>query len=77
MSNFSKIALMAVSIGIASVGQIGAASANSGGMGDPSAAMRANLAICDAQRRGEYPRYFEACLPDYHGPYDRGESPRR
>ena len=75
MHNFSRIALMAVSIGVASVGQIGAASAN-GGMGDPSAFMRANLARCEAQRRGEYPRYHEACLPDYHDPFD-DQSERR
>ena len=61
MRNFSIVAIVAASIGFASVGQ---AVAN-GGMGDPSASMRAMRAICDAQRRGEYPRYYDACLPDY------------
>jgi hypothetical protein len=66
MRNFSTIALMAISLGLAGVGQIGAASAQ--GMGDPSAMMRANLARCQAQLRGEYPRYHNACLPGYQLP---------
>lgn len=60
MRNFSIVALIAASVGFAGVGQ-----ADAMGMGDPSASMRANQAICDAQRRGEYPRYHDACLPDY------------
>jgi hypothetical protein len=76
MRNFSMITLFAASLGLASFGGVVAASANGGGMGDPSAAMRANLATCEAQRRGEYPRDHEACLPDYHGPYDTG-APQR
>jgi len=62
MGNFSIVAIVAASLGFASVGQ---AVANNSGMGDPSAHMRANQAICEAQRRGEYPRYYNACLPDY------------
>ena len=61
MRNFSIVAIVAASVGFASVGQ---AVAN-GGMGDPSASMRAQQEICDEQRRGEYPRYHDACLPDY------------
>jgi hypothetical protein len=61
MRNFSIVAIVAASVGFASVGQALA----SGGMGDPSASMRAQRAVCDAQRRGEYPRYHNACLPDY------------
>ncbi len=41
------------------------ANSGSGGMGDPSAHMRYMQEICDQQRRGEYPRYHDACLPDY------------
>lgn len=62
MSKFSMIAFIAASIGLAGAGP---AVAKSNGMGDPSAHMRADQAVCDAQRRGEYPRYHDACLPDY------------
>ena len=61
MRIFSITAIVLASVGFASLGQ---AIAN-GGMGDPSASMRAEQALCDAQRRGEYPRYHDACLPDY------------
>jgi hypothetical protein len=40
------------------------ATAYAGGMGDPSAILRQNNAICDAQRRGERPRYPDMCLPE-------------
>jgi hypothetical protein len=62
MRNFSIVAIVAASVGFASGGQ---ALANSNGMGDPSASMRAQREVCDAQRRGEYPRYYNACLPGY------------
>ena len=63
MRIFSIVALVAASVGVASVGN--AVAGNMGGMGDVSAHMREDQAICDAQRRGEYPRYHNACLPDY------------
>ena len=63
MRNFSILALVAASVGVANVGH--AVAASMGGMGDVSANMRANQATCEAQRRGEYPRYHNACLPDY------------
>jgi hypothetical protein len=63
MRNFSMVAIFAASVGFAGIGQ--AVAAGMGGMGDSSASMRAQQAICDAQRRGEYPRYHNACLPDY------------
>ena len=61
MRNFSIVAIIAASVGFASIGHAVAG----GGMGDVSASMREEQAICDAQRRGEYPRYHDACLPDY------------
>ncbi len=70
MRNFSILALLAVSIGFAGVDSAGAAG-STGGMGDPSASMRYNQMICDLQRRGEYPRYHDACLPDYQPPGDK------
>jgi len=63
MRNFSIVAIFAASVGFAGIGQAAAA----GGMGDVSASMREEQAVCDAQRRGEYPRYHNACLPDYPG----------
>jgi hypothetical protein len=35
-----------------------------GGMGDSSRTMRENNAICEAQRRGEGPRFPDLCWPD-------------
>ena len=61
MRNMSIVAIVAATVGFASAGQAVAG----GGMGDVSAHMRQDQAICDAQRRGEYPRYHNACLPDY------------
>jgi hypothetical protein len=61
MRNFSIVAIFAASVGFAGIGHAAAA----GGMGDVSANMRYDQQICDEQRRGEYPRYHNACLPDY------------
>ncbi len=61
MRNLSLVAALAVSVGFATFGP---AFAN-GGMGDPSAFTKANNERCEAQRRGEYPSTFNACLPDY------------
>ena len=61
MRNFSIVAIFAASVGFASIGQAVAG----GGMGDVSAHMRSDQDICDAQRRGEYPRDHNACLPDH------------
>jgi hypothetical protein len=76
MRNLSIVVLIVASIALSGVGSA------VGGMGDPSAGMRYNQAICDAQRRGEYPRYHDACLPDYPdrsgllgGPAKRYSSP--
>ncbi|MFY9970267.1 MAG: hypothetical protein WBQ45_03170 [Roseiarcus sp.] len=60
MRNMSIVALI-----VASVALSGAGGAVARSSGNPSAGMRYNQAICDAQRRGEYPRYHDACLPDY------------
>ena len=60
MRNFSIVAIFA-GVGFASIGHAVAA----GGMGDVAAHMRYDQLICDEQRRGEYPRNFNACLPDY------------
>ena len=60
MPNLSIVVLVAASVALSGVGSAVALSS-----GDPSAGMRYNQAICDAQRRGEYPRYHDACLPDY------------
>jgi hypothetical protein len=60
MRNFSIVALIVASFALSGIGSAAAHS-----MGDPSAGMRYQKAICDAQRRGEYPRYHDACLPDY------------
>jgi hypothetical protein len=60
MPNLSIVVLVAASVALSGVGSAVALSS-----GDPSAGMRYNQAICDAQRRGEYPRYPDACLPDY------------
>jgi hypothetical protein len=60
MRNLSIVVLIVASVALSGVGSAVAIS-----MGDPSAGMRYNQAICDAQRRGEYPRYHDACLPDY------------
>jgi hypothetical protein len=65
MIRFSMAAIGAAWVCVSGVGPAFAAS---GGMGDPSAHTRELNAICDAQRRGEYPRYHEACLPDYVAP---------
>ena len=61
MGNTSIIAIIAASVGFASVGPAVAM----GGMGDPSANMRHVQEICDKQRCGEYPPNPTACLPDY------------
>ncbi len=61
MGKMSVVAVLGAMLGLASVGP---AFAN-GGMGDAAAFTRANNERCEAQRRGEYPRYFNACLPDY------------
>jgi hypothetical protein len=60
MRNLSIVLLIVASFALSGIG-----SAVAGNMGDPSAGMRQMQAICDAQRRGEYPRYHDACLPDY------------
>jgi len=77
MRNLSIVVLIVASVALSGVGGTVARS-----MGDPSAGMRYNQAICDAQRRGEYPRYHDACLPDYPdrsgllgGPASRYSSP--
>ena len=77
MRNMSIVALI-----VASVALFGAGGAVARSSGNPSAGMRYNQAICDAQRRGEYPRYHDACLPDYPdrsgllgGPASRHSSP--
>jgi hypothetical protein len=36
-----------------------------GGMGDPSTVLKEKNAICEAQKRGEGPRYPNMCLPEY------------
>jgi hypothetical protein len=76
MRNLSIVVLIVASAALSGVGSAVA------GMGDPSAGMRYMQAICDAQRRGEYPRYHNACLPDYPdrsgllgGPAKRYSSP--
>jgi hypothetical protein len=65
MRKVSIVAMLAFVTGLSGVGP---SVASSGGMGDPSAHMRYMQEICDAQKRGEYPRYHEACLPDDRGP---------
>ena len=60
MHNLSIVLLIVASFALSGIG-----SAVAGNMGDPSAGMRYMQSICDAQRRGEYPRYHDACLPDY------------
>ena len=77
MRNLSIVVLIVASVALSGVGSTVARS-----MGDPSAGMRYMQAICDAQRRGEYPRYHDACLPDYPdrsgllgGPAKRYSSP--
>ncbi len=60
MRYLSIIALLAASLGYVGVGEAFAM----GGMGDPSTNQRENNARCDAQKRGEYPRDHNACLPD-------------
>jgi hypothetical protein len=60
MRNFSIVVLIVASFALS-----GIRSAVAQSSGDPSAGMRYMQAICDAQRRGEYPRYHDACLPDY------------
>ena len=60
MHNLSIVALIVASVALSAID-----SAVAGNMGDPSAGMRYMQSICDAQRRGEYPRYHDACLPDY------------
>jgi hypothetical protein len=62
MRDLSIVVIVAASVGFAGVGPAVAG----GGMGDPSASMREMRAICDAQRRGEYPRTYDACLPGDH-----------
>lgn len=57
MGKFSIIAIATALVGFASIAPAVAA----GGMGDPSANTRKIQEICDQQRRGEYPRYFNAC----------------
>jgi hypothetical protein len=59
MRKFSILAVVALATGLGGIGPSVA-----GNMGDPSAHMRRMQEICDAQRRGEYPRDHDACLPD-------------
>jgi len=63
MRNLSTVVLIVASFALSGIGS--AVAGSMGNMGDPSAGMRYMQAICDAQRRGEYPRYHDACLPDY------------
>jgi hypothetical protein len=63
MRNLSSVALIVASFALSGIGS--AVAGSMGNMGDPSAGMRYQQAICDAQRRGEYPPYHDACLPDY------------
>ncbi len=57
MRKFSVVAIVIAFAGFAGVGQ---AVAN-GNMGDSSAHMRQIQETCEAQRRGEYPSYHNAC----------------
>ena len=57
MRKASVVALIIALGGLASVRQ---AAAN-GNMGDVGAHMRQMEETCEAQRRGEYPRYHNAC----------------
>ena len=65
MRNLSTVVLIVASFAVSGIGSAVAGNMSNGNMGDPSAGMRQMQAICDAQRRGEYPRYHDACLPDY------------
>jgi hypothetical protein len=68
MRKVSIVAMVALMAGLSGVGPSFANGSGTGGMGDPSAHMRRMQEICDLQKRGEYPRYHEACLPDDMGP---------
>ena len=50
---------------VLAVGLVAASPAVAGGMGDPSTVLKQKNAICEAQRRGEGPRYPDLCLPEY------------
>jgi hypothetical protein len=57
MRKLSGVAIVIAFVGFAGAGQ---AMAN-GNMGDPSAHQRQIQETCEAQRRGEYPGYPNAC----------------
>lgn len=63
-----KVSIVAIIACVAGLAGVGPSVAGGTGMGDPSAHMRYMQQICDEQKRGEYPRYHEACLPDELGP---------
>jgi hypothetical protein len=77
MRNYIITAALFAVFALTGVGQAFAG----GGMGDVAANVRGNNERCEAQRRGEYPKYFNACLPDYpvtqEGPEPGGPMPAR
>ncbi len=73
MRNLSILAILALATSFA-----GAGPSYAGNMGDPSAHMRYMQEICDLQKRGEYPRDHNACLPDDLGsPVGVYQAPQR